>query len=134
MGLLDDLAACLGEQTAMTVTKAVLLVSSTKGPPRARMSTKNSTYHALFAGPAGLFFADLDAPSSGGFFTSLASDKVSVDDYQRVDKEDRDAMAIEGNWPSKKVRIFDAYFAVPRNFTGDLDAVLNEELKRKRRR
>ena len=134
MAVLDDLAACLGEETAMKVNQAVLLLSTDDGIPRARMTGKKVRHHALFAGPAGLFFCDLHVSGSAEIFAAVAAREIEVDYFERLDATVEDAIRLEGNWPSRKVLIDDEYYALPRNFAGPLRELLDRPKDKKRRR
>ncbi len=121
MALLDDLAAFLTDDAAMTVSQAVLLVSAEDRLPRMRVA-KHVSRFALFRGPAGLFFCDLETSEEGEFFSQLAQGRVSVGEVRRLDPKTE--LTIEGNWPSKKVSIEGDYYTVPRNFARPLAELL----------
>lgn len=134
MAILDDLATCLGEETAMKVTHAVLLLSSDDGIPRARMTGKKLNHHALFAGPAGLFLCDLRPSGDAEIFSAVAAREIEVDYFERLDAKVEDAIRLEGNWPSRKVLIDEEYYALPRNFAGALRELLDRPKDKRRRR
>lgn len=134
MSILDDLAAVLGKETAMKVSHAVMLLSSEDGLPRARMAGKNLRHHALFAGPAGLFFGDLHATTNAEIFSAVSTGDIEVDYYERLDPAAEEAITIEGNFPSRKVLINGEYYALPRNFAKPLAELLNRPKGKRRRR
>ncbi len=131
MALLDDLAAFLTEEAAMTVSHAVLLVASDDGLPRMRVA-KDVSRFALFRGPAGLFFCDLESVEERDFFSQLADGRVGVGDVRRLDPKTN--IVIEGNWPSRKVKIEGEYYTVPRNFARPLAELLTAVPPKRRRR
>lgn len=132
MALLKDLANYLAEHTNMTVHEAVLLMSSDEDLPRARLTRKGLSRHALLRAPAGLFFCDLDADPDAYFFAELAEDRVEVGELTRLDP--KVTLRIEENWPSKKVKIDDRYYVLPRNHAGALTELLAAAPAKKRRR
>jgi len=134
MAILDDLASCLGEETAMKVDLAVLLLSSDDGIPRARMTGKKLNHHALFVGPAGLFFGDLHATTKAEIFSAVASRDIEVTHFERVGPEVEETIRVEGNFPSRKVYIDGEYYALPRNFAGPLNELLTSPRGKRRRR
>ena len=135
MAILDDLAKELGKHTAMKVDQAVLLLSSDEGIPRAKMTGKGIRHHALFAGPAGLFFCDLHATTWGEIFSAVSSGEIEVDHYERLDAAVEEAITMERNFPSRKVLIDGEHYTLPRNFSKAFVEILNRPKgKRKRRR
>ena len=134
MAILDDLAKELGKHTAMKVDQAVLLLSSDEGIPRAKMTGKGIRHHALFAGPAGLFFCDLHATTWGEIFSAVTSGEIEVDHYERLDAAAEEAITIERNFPSRKVLIDGEYYTLPRNFSKALVELLNRPKGKRRRR
>ena len=143
MPLLDDLADYLTEETDMTVHEAVLVMSydpdaggKNREPdevPKVRFFTDGVIAHGFFRAPAGLFMCTMTNEGTDPFFSEMEQGNIAVDDVVRLDpKLD---YQIEPNWPSRKVEIDGKYYALPRNFAGHFQALVEEaRVKKKRRR
>lgn len=129
MTILDDLAKWLAEETSMTVRHAVVLFSAEEKLPRFRLGKEGVSHHALMAGPAGLFFADLRLGANRDFFSALAEESIDVDDPVRLPPKTE--VVIEGNWPSKKVSLDGKYYTVPRNFAEPLAELIAAHRRRR---
>ena len=133
MPILQDLADYISDEASIQVGAAVLLLSSDNGDlPRMRMSKAGLNHHALISTPAGLFMCDLHTSSDHGIFADLEEETLGVDDLVKIDVSEE--MVIEGNWPSRKVRIDGNYYAVPRNFAQLLSDMITEQRARQKKR
>ncbi len=133
MAILKDLAEYLEVETAMSVHDAVVVMSAPDGIPRLKLFDDENDVHGVFLAPAGLFMCTMTNEGTDPFFSEMSQGNVVVDDVVRLDpKQD---FHIEPNWPTKKVQIDGAYYAIPRNFAQQFnDMIIAAKAKKKRRK